>query len=175
MKKILFILVFCLFGLVSFWYCDTGSECPLIDSWYCVSNNLCPTCQECQECDICEECPLIDSWYCVSNDLCPVSTWLNWSELIINDIVHQSAPLITINIPEEFNRNYNVDENEFALSVSWYNVDTDYIDWIITTQNSKPSTEDFNNIITNLVPLFVPWLVIILFLWFIFKFIKKVF
>ena len=63
----------------------------------------------------------------------------------------------------------------FDLWVSWYNVDTAYIDWIITTQKTLPDKQDFNNTISWLLPLFVPWLVIIACLYFIFRFIKKVF
>ena len=120
-------------------------------------------------------CPVIDTNYCVSNDLCPVSSWVSWSELVINDIVHESAPLINITIPEEYSWDYSVDENEFTLDISGYNVDYAYIDNIITTQKWKPNNIDFNNVITWLIPLLVPWLVIILFIWFIFRFIKKIF
>lgn len=119
----------------------------------------------------------VDTNYCVSNNLCPEIPWssASWSELVINDIVHQSAPLIDITIPQEFAWDYTVNENEFSMWVSWYNVDTEYIDWIITAQNVKPDSWTLNKIITELIPLFVPWLVIILFIWFVFRFVKKIF
>lgn len=131
-----------------------------------------------------QECPAVDTWsilswycdinYCVENWLCPVASWSR-SELKINDIVHQSAPFINITIPYEYTWDYTVDENEFDLVVSWYNVDYEYIDWIIRTQQSKPNQTDFNNIVSGLIPLLIPWLVIILFLYFVFRFIKKIF
>ena len=175
MKKLLFLLVWfiCLFNFTSAedieswdlsdfsWEVSQVLECSEVDTWELLSWYILQS--------------DVDINYCVENDLCPVSTWLSWSELVINDIVHESAPLITINIPEEFNWNYTIDENEFVLSISWYNVDTEYIEWIITSQNVKPNASTLNKIITELIPLFVPWLVIILFIWFVFKLIKKIF
>ena len=140
-------------------------------------NFSCPSCPECSTCDYSWYVAVDDitTNYCVSNDLCPVSTWVSWSELVINDIVHESAPLINITIPEEYSWDYSVDENEFTLDISGANVDYAYIDWIIRTQKWKPNNIDFNNVISGLIPLLIPWLVIILFIWFIFRFIKKIF
>lgn len=126
----------------------------------------------------------IDSNYCELNNLCPVYTWdsedLSWvnrSILHINWIEHVWAWFIDITIPEEFDWNYLYTWNwdVFELNISWYNVDTEYIDWIITTQKTLPNKEDFNNTISWLLPWFVPWLVIVLFLYFVFRFLKKVF
>ena len=122
----------------------------------------------------------VGNWYCPTNEctgsLDPVQSW-NWSSLFINDIQHIGAWLINITIPEEIEWDYIYTWNwdEFDLNVKWYNVDSDYIEGIINTQNSKPSSQDFNNIITWLIPLFVPWLCIILLLYFIYLFIKKIF
>lgn len=122
--------------------------------------------------------------YYFSSDevICPIYTWneessWNWSALYINDIQHIWAPLINITIPEEFDWDYIYTWNwdEFDLDIKWYNVDTAYIDWIITTQKTLPNNTDFSNIISGLIPLFIPWLVIIACLYFIFRFIKKVF
>ena len=111
-------------------------------------------------------------WWQCSWDV--IGSW-NWSALYINDIQHESAPLINLTIPEEFERDYTNDSGEFNLWVSWYNLDPAYIDWIITTQKTLPDKQDFNNTISWLLPLFIPWLVIIACLYFIFRFIKKVF
>lgn len=123
--------------------------------------------------------------YCVSNNLCPTIpdnecwTWEsnNWSALWINNIQHLGASNIFINIPEEISRDYAYtnNDNNMNIDIEWYNVDYDYINWIINNQNTKPSTDDLNSIITKVLPLFVPWLVIILFIYFVFKFIKKIF
>jgi len=107
---------------------------------------------------------------------CPLDDWdVQWSSLFINNIQHIWAPLININIPEEISWDYTSSTGSFDLDVEGYNVDADYIEWVINIQNSKPTTEDFNKIITQVIPLFVPWLVIILFIYFVFKFIKKIF
>lgn len=117
----------------------------------------------------------------INNDLTWwICTWdiiweWDWSALFINWIQHVWAPLINITIPEEYNRNYTWTEEVFDLSVDWYNVDYEYIDNIINTQNSKPNSNDLTIIISQLIPLFVPWLCIILLLYFIYIFIKKIF
>lgn len=145
-----------------------------VNTWYCVSNNLCPSC------------PVIDQEYCENNfnlidpQNCPSSpsgSWSSWSAVWINNIQHLGASNIFMSIPEEISRDYTyVDSgSSMEIDVEGYNVDYDYINWIIETQNSKPSSEDFNDIITRVLPLFVPWLVIILFIYFVFKFIKKMF
>lgn len=109
---------------------------------------------------------------------CPNNTWdISWSALFINNIQHLWSPVIRITIPEEFDRDYAYTDswNNMEIDIEGYNVDTDYISWIIDVQRSKPSSEDFNSIISDVLPLFVPWLVIILFIYFVFKFIKKIF
>ena len=107
------------------------------------------------------------SWSCES--------WSNWSALYINDIQHLWKPNIFITIPEEINWSYTSEWDDFDLNVSWYNVDTEYIEWVIDIQNTKPSQDDFNRIISEVIPLFVPWLFIVLFIYFVFRFVKKVF
>lgn len=115
----------------------------------------------------------VNSEYCVENNFCPITSW--WSSLFINEIEHPSAPLINITIPEEFDWTYTWDEEEYNVDIKWFNVDTEYIDWIIRNQTTLPNKTDFNNTISGLIPLLVPWLVIIMFFIFIFRFIKKLF
>lgn len=159
MKGIKFWLVWilCIWLLTSFWYCQMSQfECMY-------EYNLIPI----QE---------VNTNYCIQNNLCPLeSTGVEWSSLYINNIQHVSAPVINIDIPEEISWDYTGDDDSFDLSIDWYNVDTEYIEWIINIQNSKPNDQDFNNIITWLLPLLIPWFVIILFIYFIFRFIKKIF
>lgn len=106
---------------------------------------------------------------------CEEWTWNNWSALYINDIQHNSAGTINITIPEEISRDYTNENDLFELNVEWYNVDTEYIEWIINNQNWKPNVDNFNQLISWLIPLFIPWLVIILFIYFVFKLLKKIF
>ena len=114
----------------------------------------------------------VDSIVCSSGDN---TTWTQWSSLYINEIQHLSSENIIITIPEEFSWDYTGDEENFVLTISWYNVDTDYIAWIIQNQTITPNNADLNNIISWIVPLFVPWLIVILFIYFVFKFVKKIF
>ena len=153
----------------------------------------CPTCPTCPECEICQTCPTtweilswyilessVDSNYCVENELCPscdtpICTWDNWSALLINDEQYDSAWIINVSIPSDYWFDYDNDWDQVDLTVEWYNVDAEYIEWIINNQKSKPNQTDLNNIITWLLPLFIPWLVVILFIYFVFKFLKKIF
>lgn len=149
-------------------------------------SSMFPSCPICEEQYTSSECQLeywlmpienCNSEFCELNNLC--SSWnldlsWNWSALYINDIQHLSAPLIDITIPEEFNWSYTWNDELFELSISWYNVDTAYIDWIIRTQNYKPTSEDF----TKLISLFVPYskyLIFLLFIFIIWVWIKKSF
>lgn len=161
----------------------------------------CPTCQECNnQCSllvydwILSSETFINTWWFsvyIPDNMYSYSNWTlnviwwectwnvnyswNWSELFINEIQHPSAPIINITIPEEFDWSYTWNDETYDVSISWYNVDTQYIDWIIRNQTTLPNDVDFNNIVKFLLPAFVPWLVIILFLVFVFRFLKKIF
>lgn len=166
-----------------------GSSCELdtwaILSWY-VSESLF---NECLSDKL--SCQSSISWY--NNSLSSCSDSLNtcntnlnsclqsncwdiqWSALYINNIQHLWAPIINIDIPEEINWDYTWDVNSFDINIEWYNVDSDYIAWIINTQSSKPNNQDFNNLVVWVLPLLIPWFVIIMFIYFIFRLIKKIF
>lgn len=127
---------------------------------------------------------LTDYWSCSSSlnycyyDLWNCRAWVcSWdisTNLFINNIQYPLSTNLFVNVPLEFDYVYTMTWNESTIDIE-YKVDSEYISWIITTQNSKPSKSDLNYIISSLLPLFVPWLVIILFIYFVFKFIKKVF
>ena len=126
-----------------------------VDQNYCTTNNLCPS----------SSCPV-----------CPVGSW--WvSSLYINDILHVGAPFIYMTIPQEIGWDYEYTQwwTNMLIDVEWYNVDYDKIEDIVNTQSYTPDEYDLNSIITNVIPLFVPGLVIILFIYFIFRLIKKIF
>jgi len=127
------------------WSCPI---CPEVDTWAIlsgyVSESLLTSCQSslsgyqsdlasCQS-DL-SSCQSSLSWYnntlnnC-SNSLNSCNTNLNnclqsncwdieWSALYINEIQHQSAPIINITIPEEYNWDYTWDENSFDVYVEW--------------------------------------------------------
>ena len=124
----------------------------------------------------------VDSNYCTSNNLCPSSSpsdcpnvWV--SNIWINDLFHPWAFNIIMNIPEEIDWDYAYTNSwqNMNIDVVWYNVDYDYINDVVDTQNYKPSSSDLSSIVSQIIPLFVPWLCIILLLYFIFRFIKKIF
>ena len=100
---------------------------------------------------------------------------VSWSALYIDEIQHVSAPVINISIPEEISWDYTWNDEEFNIVVNGYNVSGGYIQSIIDIQNATPNEEDFNNLVSNVLPLFVPWLFVVLFIYFVFRFVKKVF
>ena len=105
-----------------------------------------------------------------------VDSWDNISRsaLFIDDIQHESAPVINITIPEEIDWDYTWNDEEFNIWINWYNVDTEYIDSIIRTQNYKPTSEDFTNLVWTLAP-YSKILIFCVFLFIIWAWIKKPF
>lgn len=156
-------------------------------SWF-YSCPSCPTCpsqytsQECQTEYSLIPVSSVDQSYCESNNLCP-SWWSSdcpnvWvSNLFINDIFHPWAFNVIINIPQEIDWDYAYtwSWSNFNLDIVWYNVDYTKVQDQIDIQNYKPTTDELSQIVSEIVPLFVPWLAIILLLYFIFRFIKKIF
>ena len=126
-----------------------------VDQNYCTTNNLCPS----------QECPDV-----------PVYTW-DISQLYINNVLHIWASTILMDIPDEIDWDYEYTMwwNVMNIDIVGYNVDYDKINEQINLQNFKPSSEDLSQVVSWIIPLFVPWLCIILLLYFIFKFIKKIF
>lgn len=108
--------------------------------------------------------------------VCPVNENPDWSAVYVNEIQHIWWPTINITIPEEYAWDYNYwNDSGLNIVISGFNVDYEYMDNVINTQKTLPNDIDFNNIVSSIVPLFVPWIVIIFFLYFVFKFIKKIF
>ena len=104
-----------------------------------------------------------------------VDSWdISWSSLYINDIQHLSSENIVITIPEEISWDYTWDESNFVLSIEWYNVDAEYIQSIIDTQNYQPTSEDFTNVFLSFKE-YGGLLVSCLFIIFVFYLIKKAF
>lgn len=116
-----------------------------------------------------------DSEYCELNNLCEVIGWSWSSTLYINDIWHESAPFIYVNIPDEFKWDYLTWEQEFTINVEWLNGDSDYIQWIIDVNSYRPSSEDFTQIFVGGLTLIFPYIIITAIIIFIRRFIKKLF
>lgn len=142
--------------------CQNSSQCDY--SWYILESE-------------------ITSWYCevqfwlISPSDCPNSSWsgdIMWSSFWVNNFQVMWGRNIYLYIPDWLNWDYTyVDENlQIEVENEW---DSEYIEWVIDNQTTLPNKTDLNNIITGVLPLFIPGLVIILFLYFIFRFIKKIF
>lgn len=99
---------------------------------------------------------------------------LQWSALYINNIQHLWKPNIFITIPEEINWDYTSEWDDFDLIVSGYNVDAEYIEWVINKQNYIPTTEDLTEVFSNLGS-FGGLLVVCLFVILVFYMFKKIF
>lgn len=112
---------------------------------------------------------------CIQNWWSSWSGEFQWSSLYINNNQFLWNKNIFVNIPQEINYSYSNTWDNAEIDIVWYNVDTEYIEWIIDIQTNKPDKVDLNNIITWLIPLFVPWFGIILFIYFVFRLIKKIF
>ena len=148
------------------------TTCPTIDSEYCINNNLCP------------QCPHIDKNYCMSEywlidpNSCPViwdcpEDW--FSRFVINWIDQDQSLLYNVNIPDYLSYDYIHHSNQISdLNIEWYNEDQDYINWIIDTQNYKPTSEDFTSVFMNIIP-YMKIIIFILFLILVWKMLKKVF
>lgn len=142
--------------------CQNNSQCDY--SWYILESEITP-------------------WYCevqfwlISPSDCPNSSWtgdIQWSSFWVNNFQVMWGRNIYLYIPDWLNWDYTyVDENlQIEVENEW---DSEYIEWVIENQTTLPNKTDLNNIITGVLPLFIPGLVIILFLYFIFRFIKKIF
>ena len=160
--------------------------------WSCVIdwNNIkwestCPTCPECEVCTpqyTSSECqseynliPIsdIDSEYCTINDLCEF-TW-SYSNIYINDIWFPSKPFIYLSIPDTINWDYTWNSWSMSVDVWDYNVDTDYIDWLVAMNTYQPTSEDFTNVFVGGLTLIFPYIFIALLILFIRKLVKRIF
>lgn len=148
------------------------TTCPAIDSEYCINNNLCPSL------------PHIDKNYCMSEywliepESCP-SAWdcpTEWfSRLSINWVDQNESLLYNVNIPDFIKYDYINYSNQVSdLNIQWYNEDLDYIQSIVDIQEYTPTSDDFTTVFLNLIP-YMKIIIFVLFLFLIWKWIKKLF
>lgn len=102
---------------------------------------------------------------------CPTATE---SRVIINWIDHDTASTIDITIPSEFSRDYTWTWDTIQISISWYNVDDEYIQNVIAQTKAWATAEDFETLI-NGTQVFIPYLFIWLIIAFAVMLIKKFF
>ena len=110
-------------------------------------------------------------WNCMQGNYW---TWINWSILNINWIEFPWKPLINVNIPDYITWDYSSTDANFDLNVgSGY--DQDYIDSIISINSYRPTSEDFTNVFVSGLTLIFPYIVIVLFIIFVRKLIRRIF
>lgn len=116
----------------------------------------------------------LDDWYqfYVAWQVCETGT--ENSVLFINNIEHQTAPIIKVTIPEEIQRDSNVDSEEFNLDVEWYGYDQEKMQNIVNTQYYQPTGEEMSNLIWKIAD-FLPLIAVALLILRIWRVIKKVF
>jgi len=158
---------------------------------YNTENDLSDALEDLQSCQNNSQCDYsgyileseITPWYCevefwlISPSDCPNSSWtgdIMWSSFWVNNFQVMWGRNIYLYIPDWLDWDYTYfDENlQIEVENEW---DSEYIEWIIENQTTLPNKTDLNNIISGVLPLFIPGLVIILFIYFIFRFIKKIF
>lgn len=144
-------------------------------------NSTCPECETCPEINTWEILSWyileseIDQSYCIWNWFCPeINTGDYLSQLFINNVMHQSASVINIDISDWVYWDYTWNDQVFYMSV-WTWFDDDYIEWIINVNSYRPTSEDFTQSFVGGLTLIIPYIVIVLFIVFIWKFIKRVF
>lgn len=174
---------------------ETCPTCPTIDSNYCISNNLCPSCPSCPSQYTSLECQTeynlipvssVTENYCTSNfDLispadCPISSlsWdTQWSALFLNNVQYAGASNIYINVSEalDYSTTYIDSGSSFVFDVDWYVADTWYLNDILTVQEYHPSSEDFTTAFVSVLTLWLPYVVVALFVLLVRKLVKKIF
>ena len=118
-----------------------------------------------------------DLWMCQLNLSSCMSGGLsgeNWSALFVNSLQFPGKPIVNILIPDYITWDYSDDENSFNLSVgSGY--DVDYINSVIDINSYRPTSEDFTDVFVSGLTLIMPYIVIVLFIIFSWKLIKRIF
>ena len=98
----------------------------------------------------------------------------NWSAIFLNDLQFPWKPLINISIPDYIMWDYTWTDDAFELYVgSGY--DVEYIESIIGINSYRPTSEDFTDVFVSGLTLIMPYIVIVLFIVFVRKLIKRIF
>lgn len=92
----------------------------------------------------------------------------------LNGIPFEDLASVNVEVPEELAFDYSQNGAELNINISWYNVNTEYMDDIIEKQSFIPSNEDLSAVVQSFVP-YMSIMIFVLFLIFVFNIIKKVF
>ena len=176
----------------------TQAQCNAQYSWYIPES-------ECQQCIPCDECPIesmtslqcqtqynlipvssVTENYCTANfDLinpsqCPISEWTGWtsrSALYLNNVQYAGASNIYVNFNDylDWSTTYIDSWSSFVLDIDGYVADTWYMADILAVQQYHPDNEDFQLAFIGGLTLILPYVVIVLFVVFVRKLIRKIF
>ena len=120
------------------------------------------------------------NFYLISPSDCPVSSWsgdTQWSALFLNNVQYAWASNIYVNISDllDYSTTYIDSGASFVLDVDWYVADTEYLNDILTVQEYHPDSEDFTTAFVGVLTLWLPYVVVALFVVLIWKLIRKIF
>lgn len=117
---------------------------------------------------------LIDPIDCPSSP----SSW-SWdvqrSALYVNNVQYNGAPNLYVNINDLLDYSMTYVEWSAVIDVDWYKADTWYMNNILTIQEYHPSSEDFTIAFVSFMTLALPYVIVILFVVFVRKLIRKIF
>lgn len=171
--------------------------------YYASFDYKCPTCPTCEVCDYSSYQSQIDSltsslsgcsssynqcitdyWNCSSSlnycyyDLWDCRAWNcsgeYFSNLFINNVSYPWSANIFVNVPQEFDFNYSLTWSDSAIDIE-YKTDPDYVQSIIDINSYRPTSEDFTDTFVSGLTLVMPYIVIVLFIIFVWKLLKKIF
>lgn len=127
----------------------------------------------------------------VTSNYCQVEFWLidpvncpasggtgdvNWSSFFVNNFQVQGARNIYLFMPDFLNWDYTYIDNWNTLNIEVENQgDEDYIQSVIDINSYRPTSEDFTGVFVSGLTLVMPYIVIVLFIIFVRKMIKKIF
>ena len=180
------------------WYILESS----VNQEYCTSNNLCPSCSSCDYSWYILESNVTQN-YCtnryqnlipesdITSSYCEVEFWLidpvncpsgwSWtgdvqrSALYINNVQYLWSPNIYVNVNDILDYSMTYVSWSAIIDVEGYKADTWYMADILTVQEYHPSSEDFTVAFVSFLTLWLPYVVVILFVVFVRKLIRKIF
>lgn len=113
-----------------------------------------------------ENCPSYWSWEW---------TWeIMWSSFYVNDEQILGGANIYLTIPDYLKWDYTYVDQDLEIDVE-NEGDEEYIQGIIDINSYRPTSEDFTDIFVSGLTLVMPYIVIILFIVFVWKLIKRIF
>lgn len=127
----------------------------------------------------------------ITSDYCEVEFWLidpvncpsgwSWtgdvqrSALYINNVQYLGSPNIYVNVNDILDYSMTYVSWSAIIDVDGYKADTWYMADILTVQEYHPSSEDFTVAFVSFLTLWLPYVVVILFVVFVRKLIRKIF